>query len=1681
MKKLYQTLLLCIFYITIQAQVPCPAIPQSAPCDSCCYTCVRDYYWVGIGGDGDYEDPTNWRLDSLNGSSACRPPFTRDNVYFMADAFTAISPSVRINGNTPANCHDMYWDNNITVAQDVSFESTSVMENALDIYGSLTLADKDSMNFAFMGKIRFFSSDSLATIRLRGTQLNIFRIEFYGSDTTEFRLLDELKVRTWSATTGGYDYSRHGGFVRLFNGFFNANQQDIDVVHFWSLYESDSTTACRSLDISNSTVQVYGYRNAWNIDFDTTTTANFCYFDATGSHIIINQREPYNNRLYFGKGLSYDSLTVYSPHSILYTYNSDWNYCNLEGSVDFLNTNLHIQELYLQGGQIYNGGNVNLTVGSIDVLGGCGNLASIYYFNNITKLTSGLLSFSNTILSRITFDLSGGRSYQANNSLDNGNVINCTINGSIGRDLYFVDNDNDQNWHNPNNWFRDSLGFRVPVYCIPTVFDNVFFDGASFPNFDKFVYANAAVYCHDMRWLSTVADSAFLQLGKTTNDYASIYLYGTMELSKNMKYKAINSGGGHPNTHNMYLYGKKDSIVANGKYINVVILFQEANTDYTIIEDMRANFMDADGVFRAKNNKLTFNSLFLRKRYLDSVQVYLYAPWYTHRSYAFADQGSFDVDSSYTGNTTFHLIGATESWLNGGGHYPNLISHVPLRVYNNNANYIIHGNLTLLEDGDIPTRMSILGDQPILSGGQAYNGDLNLTSGKSYTLVDFATQAVYIQNAMIAQGSCQEQIIVQHEANGIVDFDFNEPDSVQLAFVYMNGLNNISGTTIDAFNCIDAGNNNNWNFTSGTGQVFYWRADNIDPTDFEGDWNNPNHWTTVATNLIGDGGCIPGPLDTVIFDAMSFSLSSNGCTVSGSAFCKTLICQDAIHIYGNTGKWYINESVHLHNAMQMGFSGNIYFVGSNGGVIQSDNAAFQAEGIYFQNAIGTWDILDEFKLESDSSSRHGMLYLVSGTLNTNGQTINIDNRFVATGTQSRTLNLDNSTIHIHDRGYYSHQGEWVWDIEDPSNMTLNAGTSTIIVHDNQNKIGLLTRRFYMGDGLTYHNVYIHPSELCYLYGNATYDYLKLYGAMDVYGSNTCDSIYFEGSRSYNFAGGTTQTLKSPYGKIISNGSLSNYINIQTFPSGQKSYFHKEYGNAFCVDFLKVQDNEATKGIAPALTVWDTIHQFLAFQTGVNSDNIGSTATGIWQFNLPPLKIPTGGNDTTLNLCTSGNNSFPIQLTGTSPYLISGTWTDAGGGSGAIRDTIIYDNDGNQNTPLVYNVEISSNNSSVTYVLDITTYRCGEERVATPVTIEVNRPTPNPLVQVQRNATCYLDNQDNWRTFVDEVDEHPILSINDYTGAGDNASLQNVLVSVDFDATTQYWDGYPYLVRNWTITPENNTGAKVRLYFTQEELDTLQAHTGSSNPLNPASDILVIKFVSGLVGVGPGVIVPHTALSWNPTNSAPLSSTTDIIGVEYTVNSFSAFIIIPTYATLLSNHFISFNAQTNRAKEVELDWWLENGQELESFVIERSRDGINFETIGELIAEQNNANTNHYHYLDQKPYIGVNYYRIGQKAVSGDYYLSNIQAVTLEGVTVFEIYPNPVVNQKFTIRLQTEQEQRWNLTILDQLGRAVEQEQLISSQTVQNHPIDLGELSSGVYILRMTDEKGRQLLRKFYVE
>jgi hypothetical protein len=71
-------------------------------------------------------------------------------------------------------------------------------------------------------------------------------------------------------------------------------------------------------------------------------------------------------------------------------------------------------------------------------------------------------------------------------------------------------------------------------------------------------------------------------------------------------------------------------------------------------------------------------------------------------------------------------------------------------------------------------------------------------------------------------------------------------------------------------------------------------------------------------------------------------------------------------------------------------------------------------------------------------------------------------------------------------------------------------------------------------------------------------------------------------------------------------------------------------------------------------------------------------------------------------------------------------------------------------------------------------------------------------------------------------------------------------------------------------------------------------------------------------------------------------------------------------------FIHFTAVIQPSNKVWLQWDVDSGTDGNYFVIERSQDGTNFETIGALLST---GGKGHYESKDQAPPNGADFYRI----------------------------------------------------------------------------------------------------------
>jgi hypothetical protein len=182
--------------------------------------------------------------------------------------------------------------------------------------------------------------------------------------------------------------------------------------------------------------------------------------------------------------------------------------------------------------------------------------------------------------------------------------------------------------------------------------------------------------------------------------------------------------------------------------------------------------------------------------------------------------------------------------------------------------------------------------------------------------------------------------------------------------------------------------------------------------------------------------------------------------------------------------------------------------------------------------------------------------------------------------------------------------------------------------------------------------------------------------------------------------------------------------------------------------------------------------------------------------------------------------------------------------------------------------------------------------------------------------------------------------------------------------------------------------------------------------------------------------------------------------------------INTNQTPLPVELINFTASAQENSTVLLNWETASEADNDFFAIERSKNGIEWESVDTV---QGIGNANHlstYNYVDNRPLIGHSYYRLKQHDFNGDFEYSPVRSVNLQLEEEYLLYPNPASNQ-ISLVLHGK---KVNIIVFDQSGRTVKSEYQIEGET---YILDLNQLESGSYFLQI-NEKNRVINRDFVV-
>ncbi len=160
---------------------------------------------------------------------------------------------------------------------------------------------------------------------------------------------------------------------------------------------------------------------------------------------------------------------------------------------------------------------------------------------------------------------------------------------------------------------------------------------------------------------------------------------------------------------------------------------------------------------------------------------------------------------------------------------------------------------------------------------------------------------------------------------------------------------------------------------------------------------------------------------------------------------------------------------------------------------------------------------------------------------------------------------------------------------------------------------------------------------------------------------------------------------------------------------------------------------------------------------------------------------------------------------------------------------------------------------------------------------------------------------------------------------------------------------------------------------------------------------------------------------------------------------------------------TINALPVQNQRVDVSWETTDPTIDNVFVVERSKAGGKWEAVGTVNAADFNVLP--YTFVDKKPTLGVNQYRVKHVDLVGDAVMSKIKNAMIFADLLKEvvIYPNPFTN-KVNVELTKVTAKVATVEIVNSFGQVVKIVKIPGGQTRQE--VDMSDLQSGFYIIKI---------------
>ncbi len=235
--------------------------------------------------------------------------------------------------------------------------------------------------------------------------------------------------------------------------------------------------------------------------------------------------------------------------------------------------------------------------------------------------------------------------------------------------------------------------------------------------------------------------------------------------------------------------------------------------------------------------------------------------------------------------------------------------------------------------------------------------------------------------------------------------------------------------------------------------------------------------------------------------------------------------------------------------------------------------------------------------------------------------------------------------------------------------------------------------------------------------------------------------------------------------------------------------------------------------------------------------------------------------------------------------------------------------------------------------------------------------------------------------------------------------------------------------------------------------------GTNMPKN-ITGVLVDKYINSSVALD----------LTNPTN---ISFTIDTAAAS---KSATRFYIVFNYKAPLSVSAMKIKATAKESAAV-VSWTVAAEKDVNNYIVERSTNGVAFESIHNTIA--NNSNNSNYSYTDNLALAGNNFYRIKVINMDGTVQYSEVVKVIIadkkEGIS---IYPNPIVGRTMHLQLNNLTAGIYTLTMFTADGQQVLEQSIACNGESLSTTIQLPvTIATGIYQVNLsgTNKKFNELV------